>query len=50
MNEGIHVCVDLPVKLRVENLIEDYLKVSLSELNTRKINVDRDILEDFRKI
>ncbi len=49
MNEGIHVCVDLPVKLRVENLIEDYLKVSLSELNTRKINVDRDILEDFRK-
>jgi len=25
------------------------LKVSLSELNTRKINVDREILEDFRK-
>lgn len=48
MIEGIHVCVDLPIKLRVENLIEDYLKVSPNELNSGKINVDKDILEDFK--
>ncbi|BAK81019.1 tRNA 2-selenouridine synthase [Candidatus Arthromitus sp. SFB-rat-Yit] len=49
MNEGIHVYVDLPIQIRVENLIADYLKVSLSEIKNRKVNIDSEILKDFKE-
>ena len=49
MSNGVHVCVDLPVKNRVKNLMEDYFKISESDFNLNNFNVDKNILDDFEK-
>lgn len=49
MNDGVHICVDLPVEIRVKNLMEDYFKVSEEDFNINNFNIEQYILDDFEK-
>lgn len=48
MNNGVHICVDIPLDIRVSNLIEDYLKVTLEDIKSGIVKVDESILQEFK--
>ena len=47
MNHGIHICVDLPIDVRVKNLMEDYFKIDEDSLKRKDYEVRKNILDDF---
>lgn len=47
MNDGIHICVDLPIDVRVKNLMEDYFKIDEDSLKRKDYEVRKNILDDF---
>ncbi len=48
MNMGMHVLVDIPEDIRVENLMEDYFEIDKISLNSGEYSIDNKILDDFR--
>lgn len=48
MNDGVHIYADVPLDIRVSNLIEDYLKISVDDLRHKNVKLDKSILEDFK--
>ena len=49
MENGVHVCVDLPMDIRVKNVMEDYLNIDEKTLACGNYKVREDILNDFRE-
>ena len=47
MNNGIHIFADLPIEIRIRNLIEDYFKVDI--VDNENYVVDEKILDDFKQ-
>lgn len=48
MNMGTHICVDLPVEIRIKNLIMDYFKVNEIDFIKNNYEINENILEDFK--
>lgn len=49
MNGGTHICVDLPVDIRIKNLIMDYFDVSEEDFIKNNYFVKENILNDFKE-
>lgn len=49
MENGIHICVDLPMDIRVKTIMEDYFNIDEKTLACGNYKVREDILNDFRE-
>lgn len=47
MVNGIHLRVDLPNEIRIENLMEDYFKINNEDFRLGNYEIDNEILKDF---
>ena len=48
MNKGVHIRVDVPVEIRIKNLMQDYFQVREESFKTERYSVDKEILNDFQ--
>lgn len=47
MLNGVHLFVDLPKEIRIENLMEDYFKINNEEFRMGNYEIDNEILKEF---